>query len=75
MELAMDLDKTNRYATNIQNRMAKGISTLAALDQHEYLLKEQDRANVQSLEAAPAVKSALVEVVGDSQSSDVSDVI
>lgn len=41
MEEAMDLDKTNRYATNIQNRVAKGIATLAAMDQHEYQLKTQ----------------------------------
>jgi len=39
MEEAMDLDKTNRYATNIQNRVAKGVATLAAMDQHEHQLK------------------------------------
>jgi hypothetical protein len=44
MEEAMDLDKTNRYATNIQNRVAKGIATLAAMDQHEYQLKIQSES-------------------------------
>ena len=43
MEQAMDLEKTNRYATNIQNRIAKGIATLAAIDQHEHQLKVQDQ--------------------------------
>lgn len=42
MEDAMDLDKTNRYATNIQNRIAKGVATLAAIDQHEYRMVTQD---------------------------------
>ena len=39
----MDLDQTNRYATNIQNRISKAIATLAALDQHEHQLKNQER--------------------------------
>jgi hypothetical protein len=43
MEQAMDLDQTNRYATNIQNRISKAIATLAALDQHEYQLKTQEK--------------------------------
>jgi hypothetical protein len=43
MEQAMDLDQTNRYATNIQNRISKAIATLAALDQHEHQLKTQEK--------------------------------
>uniref|UniRef100_UPI00404754DB hypothetical protein n=1 Tax=Polynucleobacter sp. TaxID=2029855 RepID=UPI00404754DB len=43
MEQAMDLDKTNRYATNIQNRIAKGVATLAAIDQHEYQLQTNEQ--------------------------------
>lgn len=39
MEEAMDLDKTQRYCTNLHNRMLKSLSALAALDQHELLLK------------------------------------
>lgn len=42
IEEALDLDKTNRYATNIQNRIAKGVATLAAIDQHEYLRATQE---------------------------------
>lgn len=31
----MDLDKSTRYATNFQNRLIKGLTALAAMDQHE----------------------------------------
>lgn len=41
MEQAIDLDKSQRYATNLQNRMLKGFSALAALNQHELLMKNQ----------------------------------
>jgi hypothetical protein len=44
----MDLDKTNRYATNIQNRVAKSIATLAAMDQHEYQFKVQSESESQT---------------------------
>jgi hypothetical protein len=55
MEEAMDLDKTNRYATNIQNRVAKGIATLAAMDQHEYQLKAHaELANQTKLVVLPS---------------------
>jgi hypothetical protein len=43
MERAIDLDKSQRYATNLQNRMLKGFSALAALDQHELLMKNQQQ--------------------------------
>jgi hypothetical protein len=43
MEKAIDLDKSQRYATNLQNRMLKGFSALAALDQHEALMKNQQQ--------------------------------
>jgi hypothetical protein len=43
MEQAIDLDKSQRYATNLQNRMLKGFSALAALDQHELLMKNQQQ--------------------------------
>ena len=39
----MDLDQTNRNATNIQNRISKAIAILAALDQHEHQLKTQEK--------------------------------
>ena len=39
MEVAIDMDKTQRYATNLHNRMLKGLSALAALDQHELMMK------------------------------------
>lgn len=35
------MDKSQRYATNLQNRMLKEFSALAALDQHELLMKNQ----------------------------------
>ena len=43
MEQAIDLDKSQRYATNLQNRILKGFSGLAALDQHEALMKNQQQ--------------------------------
>jgi len=56
MEQAIDLDKSQRYATNLQNRMLKGFSALAALDQHETLMKNQQQlaaSVVPVLEVAP----------------------
>jgi len=56
MEQAIDLDKSQRYATNLQNRMLKGFSALAALDQHELLMKKQQQlaaSVVPVLEVAP----------------------
>ena len=35
IEEAIDLDKSNRYATNLQNRLLKGINALVTLDQIE----------------------------------------
>lgn len=43
MEGAIDFDKSQRYATNLQNRMLKGFSALAALDQHEAFMKNQQK--------------------------------
>jgi hypothetical protein len=40
-------ENSTRYATNFQNRMIKGYSGLAALDQHEALMR-------QVLQAPPA---------------------
>jgi len=42
IEQALDLDKSQRYATNLQNRMLKGFSALVALDQHERMIKSQN---------------------------------
>ncbi len=44
MEFAMDLDKTNRHATSIQNRIDKAIATLAKLNQNESFKKSIDSA-------------------------------
>jgi hypothetical protein len=44
MKEAMDLDKNNQYATNIKNRVAKTIATLAAMDQHEHQIKSQSES-------------------------------
>jgi hypothetical protein len=35
IEDAIDLDKSNRYATHLQNRLLKGINALVTLDQIE----------------------------------------
>jgi hypothetical protein len=35
IEDAIDLDKSNRYATNLQNRLLKGVNALVTLDQIE----------------------------------------
>jgi hypothetical protein len=35
----MDLDKSVRYATNFQNRLIKGLTSLAAMDQYEQLMR------------------------------------
>jgi len=40
MELAIDFEKSTRYGTNFQNRIIKGYSGLAALDQHEAQLRQ-----------------------------------
>ncbi|WP_071467534.1 hypothetical protein [Polynucleobacter asymbioticus] len=56
MKQAIDMDKSQRYATNLQNRMLKGFSALAALDQHELLMKNQQQlasSVVPVLEVAP----------------------
>jgi hypothetical protein len=55
MEQAIDLDKSQRYATNLQNRMLKGFSALAALDQHEALMKNQQQRVAQLENAANPV--------------------
>ena len=39
MEQEIDLDKSQRYATNLQNRMLRGFSALAA----EMLMKNQQQ--------------------------------
>jgi hypothetical protein len=57
MELAIDFEKSTRYATNFQNRMMEGYSGLAALDQHEALMR-------QALQAPPA------ELIAPSRSGD-----
>ncbi len=43
MQLAMDLNQANRYATNSQNRISEVIAILATLDLNEHQLKTQDR--------------------------------
>jgi hypothetical protein len=40
MEASIDFEKSTRYATNFENRIIKGYSALAALDQHEALIKQ-----------------------------------
>jgi hypothetical protein len=50
------MDKSQHYATNLQNPMLKEFSVLAALDQHELLMKNQQQLTVfvvQVLEVTP----------------------
>jgi hypothetical protein len=42
----MDLEKNTRYATSFQNRLIKGFTALAALDQHE---QQQSRNGVEAI--------------------------
>jgi hypothetical protein len=55
MELAIDFEKSTRYGTNFQNRIIKGFSGLAALDQHEGLMSSQPlSASEKEFTALPA---------------------
>ncbi len=55
MELAIDFEKSTRYGTNFQNRIIKGFSGLAALDQHEGLTSRQPlSASEKEFTALPA---------------------
>lgn len=49
MEAAIDFEKSTRYATNFQNRILKGYSGMAALDQHEAMMGQQRSSPIQSL--------------------------
>lgn len=49
MEAAIDFEKSTRYATNFQNRILKGYSGLAALDQHEAMMGQRRLSPIQSL--------------------------
>lgn len=41
MELAIDFEKSTRYATNFQNRIIRGYTGLASFDQHELNLSQR----------------------------------
>ncbi len=64
----MDLDKSVRYATNFQNRLIKGLTSLAAMDQHEQLMAPSSVTCLEAEEDAGEVVKA--EII---QSSDASD--
>jgi hypothetical protein len=49
----IDRDKYTHHTTSLQNRMLKGFSALAALDQHEQLVKNQQQLAVSALEMTP----------------------
>ena len=49
MEAAIDFEKSTRYATNFQNRILKGYSGMAALDQHEAMMGQRRLSPIQSL--------------------------
>ncbi len=54
MELAIDFEKPNRYGTNFQNRLIKGFSGLAALDQQEALRRDTLAVSEQGVKALSA---------------------
>ena len=62
----MDLDKSVRYATNFQNRLIKGLTSLAAMDQHEQFMGEQ---SVAYLEHAEDTNSVIVAEEGEGKNS------
>ncbi len=53
MEAAIDFEKSTRYATNFQNRILKGYSGMAALDQHEAMMGQRRSSPIQSLVDTP----------------------
>ena len=58
MEQAIDWDKSQRYATTLQNRMLKGFSALAALDQHELVMKNQKQVVNAVIPSNPLVSTS-----------------
>ena len=65
----MDLDKSVRYATNFQNRLVKGLTSLAAMDQHEQLMASSSIPCLGSTEGSEKVPIGEV-VQSDSSVSD-----
>jgi hypothetical protein len=65
----MDLDKSVRYATNFQNRLVKGLTSLAVMDQHEQLMASSSIPCLDSPEDSEEVPLAEV-VQSDSLVSD-----
>jgi len=55
MLVAMDLEKSTRYATTFQNRMIKGIQALAALDLHEKHMRALECAQQTVIDSNPVV--------------------
>ena len=69
MQEAMDLDKTNRYATSFQNRIFKGFQMLAVMGQHEMQAVPLSSDPSQNMEAVAAIDVTKVEVDADAQDS------
>jgi hypothetical protein len=64
----MDLDKSVRYATNFQNRLIKGLTSLAAMDQHEQLMAPSSMPCLEVEEDAGEIEVA--EIVQSVNASD-----
>jgi hypothetical protein len=64
----MDLDKSVRYATNFQNRLIKGLTSLAAMDQHEQLMAPSSMPCLEVEEDASEIEVA--EIVQSVNASD-----
>lgn len=62
----MDLDKIVRYATNFQNCLIKGLTSLVAMDQHQQLMGEE---SVTYLEYADDANNVIVVEEGEIKNS------
>ncbi len=66
----MDLDKSVRYATNFQNRLIKGLTSLAAIDQHVQLMAPSSMPCLEVEEDAGELVVAEIVQTGDISNDD-----
>jgi hypothetical protein len=66
----MDLDKSVRYATNFQNRLIKGLTSLVAMDQHEQLMAPSSMPCLEVEEDASELVVAEIVQTGDVSDDD-----
>ena len=63
IEEAIDLDKSNRYATNLQNRVLKGINALVTLDQIQANQKTMTSSTITVSQLEQSANSVTLEVL------------